>query len=170
MNSWEILGLGPAATAEQVHAAHRRLIRRYHPDRAPTGMRRQYEERAKQINAAKDELLSPSRRHLYRPAPGSTSAQRATGVQPDTARTRVEVDRTPPPEPVPPWHVEPESLLTSRQPSRIQTRSAASMRIRLGSGSVLGVMVIGYFVVLGIALIGWFVTALYPAVAAILAH
>jgi len=46
-----ILGVGPAATPEEIRAAHRRLIRAVHPDAGGTaGL-------AAQLNAARDRLL-----------------------------------------------------------------------------------------------------------------
>lgn len=58
---YEVLGLFPGATLEQVKKAHRTLAKRYHPDRfvgAPESERRQAEARMIQVNGAYSELLS----------------------------------------------------------------------------------------------------------------
>ncbi len=48
-----ILGLPPAADAEDIRAAHRRLIAAVHPDRGGSA------ELARRINLARDTLLAP---------------------------------------------------------------------------------------------------------------
>jgi DnaJ domain len=46
-----ILGVGPSADAEEIRAAHRRIIAQVHPDKGGSG------ELARRVNAARDRLL-----------------------------------------------------------------------------------------------------------------
>lgn len=46
-----VLGVGPSASADDIRAAHRRLIAQVHPDKGGTG------ELARRVNAARDRLL-----------------------------------------------------------------------------------------------------------------
>lgn len=58
-NYYEILGLCPGASKEQIEDAKKGLARLWHPDRAPEGKKEEYEEMMKSINTAADELLNP---------------------------------------------------------------------------------------------------------------
>ena len=49
----EVLGIGPNAGAEEVRAAHRRLVSALHPDKGGSA------ELTRRINAARDKLLRP---------------------------------------------------------------------------------------------------------------
>jgi len=51
MEARSVLGVGPSADADEIRAAHRRLIARVHPDKGGTG------ELARRVNAARDRLL-----------------------------------------------------------------------------------------------------------------
>jgi DnaJ domain len=53
--AWSILGLAPGASADEIKAAHRRLMTRLHPDHGGSGYL------AAQLNLAKDFLLSRQR-------------------------------------------------------------------------------------------------------------
>lgn len=55
----EVLGVDRCATEETIRAAHRRLVRRWHPDRRPDD--RDAGERIKTINGARDALLLAGR-------------------------------------------------------------------------------------------------------------
>lgn len=58
---YEVLGLFPGASLEQVKKAHRKLAKRYHPDRfanASEPERREAESKMILVNGAYDELLS----------------------------------------------------------------------------------------------------------------
>ena len=59
----EVLGVGPAASAEEIASAYRDMARKYHPDRVE-GLGPEFEElatrRMKQINAAYRELRGPA--------------------------------------------------------------------------------------------------------------
>ncbi|SOB79666.1 DnaJ domain-containing protein [Sphingomonas guangdongensis] len=47
----EVLGIGAGASAEEIRAAHRRLVTATHPDRGGSA------ELTRQLNAARDQLL-----------------------------------------------------------------------------------------------------------------
>lgn len=58
---YEVLGLFPGASLEQVKRAHRKLAKQHHPDRygnADPAERRAAEQRMVQVNAAYAELLA----------------------------------------------------------------------------------------------------------------
>lgn len=58
---YEVLGLFPGASLEQVKKAHRKLAKKYHPDRfagSPEAEARQAAERMVRVNAAYAEVLS----------------------------------------------------------------------------------------------------------------
>ena len=54
--AYEVLGLGPGATAEEIRAAHHRLMKGVHPDQGGSNYL------ASRINAAKDRLLKKAKR------------------------------------------------------------------------------------------------------------
>ena len=69
---YRVLGVKPNATAEEIHAAYRRLARAYHPDCYPgsTGSL----VRMARVNVAKSVLLDPNTRAAY-----DLSRKRASG-------------------------------------------------------------------------------------------
>jgi len=57
---WQVLGVRPDATREEIVAAYKRRISEYHPDktqRLGAEIQAQAEQRSKEINAAYDEAL-----------------------------------------------------------------------------------------------------------------
>lgn len=58
---YDLLGIDPGASPEEIQRAYRRLARRHHPDVAPNGDR----ARMAEINAAWAVLGDPTRRRIY---------------------------------------------------------------------------------------------------------
>ena len=57
MNPYEILGVTPSSTPEEIRSAYMALVKKYHPDRyQDSALKKQAEEKMKQINAAYDML------------------------------------------------------------------------------------------------------------------
>lgn len=57
MNPYEILGVSPSASPEEIRSAYMALVKKYHPDRyQDSDLKKQAEEKMKQINAAYDML------------------------------------------------------------------------------------------------------------------
>src|ERR1700728_782034 len=82
---YEVLGVGRAATAEEIQRAYRKLARTYHPDvnKDPTA-----ERRFQEISEAYDVLSDPETRRRY-DAFGPEFRQVPDDVDPDTwARAR----------------------------------------------------------------------------------
>lgn len=65
LDAYRELGVSPGASAETIRQAYLALVRRYHPDRAPTGRAAEYEERMKRINTAYELLRDPESRQRY---------------------------------------------------------------------------------------------------------
>ena len=62
-NPYDILGVKPDASAEQIRGAYRRLARKLHPDLNPGD--RAAEERFKRVSAAYDLLGDPDKRARF---------------------------------------------------------------------------------------------------------
>jgi len=60
---YKVLGVSKNASAEELKQAHRKLVRKYHPDRNPGD--EAAEERFKEIQAAYDVLSDPDKRKQY---------------------------------------------------------------------------------------------------------
>ena len=62
INYYDLLGVSPDASAEEIHRAYRRLARRYHPD---TGAGAQERARFHQLSNAYEVLRDPGQRARY---------------------------------------------------------------------------------------------------------
>jgi curved DNA-binding protein CbpA len=62
---YHILGVSRTVTDEELKSAWRKLLRVYHPDVAPSGRQKEYEERAKAINEAYQVLSDHEKRAVY---------------------------------------------------------------------------------------------------------
>jgi molecular chaperone DnaJ len=60
---YKVLGVAKGASDEEIKKAHRKLVRRYHPDRNPDDPRA--EEKFKEIQGAYDTLSDPEKRKEY---------------------------------------------------------------------------------------------------------
>ena len=57
MNPYQVLGVSPSDTKEEIHSAYLSLVKKYHPDRyQDSALKQQAEDKMKQINAAYDML------------------------------------------------------------------------------------------------------------------
>ena len=75
MNPYEVLGVSPSASAEEIREAYMKLVKKYHPDRyQDSDLKKQAEDKMKQINAAYDQLTKKQNTG----GPGSSGAYRAT--------------------------------------------------------------------------------------------
>lgn len=72
MNPYEVLGVSQNATDEEIKAAYRKLVKRYHPDRFASDPEKQAaaSEKLKQVNAAYD-MITKMKQGNYTQAGGS---------------------------------------------------------------------------------------------------
>lgn len=72
MNPYEVLGVSQNATDEEIKAAYRKLVKKYHPDRFASDPAKQAaaSEKLKQVNAAYD-MLTKMKQGNYSQASGS---------------------------------------------------------------------------------------------------
>ncbi len=65
MNPYEVLGLKPGASQEEIKAAYKKLIKQYHPDQyGDNPLRNLAEEKMREINAAYDQLTKNYRKQF----------------------------------------------------------------------------------------------------------
>ncbi|GFR44488.1 hypothetical protein Agub_g5751, partial [Astrephomene gubernaculifera] len=62
---YTILGVPPSASSRDIRAAYRSLMRRFHPDRAPEGLRAQLQELCALLNQIAETLSDEDSRALY---------------------------------------------------------------------------------------------------------
>ncbi len=67
MNPYEVLGVSPSASPEEIRSAYMALVKKYHPDRyQDSALKKQAEDKMKQINAAYDMLTKePKQSQAY---------------------------------------------------------------------------------------------------------
>src|ERR687885_973960 len=76
-NLYELLGLSKEASQDGIRQAHRKLVRKYHPDTNPEDP--QAEERFKEVQRAYEVLSNPEKRQEYDKRFHTSSRQRSTG-------------------------------------------------------------------------------------------
>lgn len=90
---YELLGVSPRASTDEIRAAYRRLARRHHPD-TQTGADPEAAETARRmmaaLNSAWEVLGNPTRRHAY--DAGLTTAWRPLPPDPDPTTADHDVD------------------------------------------------------------------------------
>jgi hypothetical protein len=137
---YKALEVDPEASTETIEAAHRSLIRRFHPDRAQD--RDNALEHTKRLNVARDWLTDPARRASYdrarlrlempsaqaRPPRPAASAARPASPRPEPSASRTD------PEPAP----------TTRPRSNTTASSLRSSdRLKRWKGTLLGLGGVG---------------------------
>lgn len=72
MNPYEVLGVSPSASPEEIRSAYMALVKKYHPDRyQDSELKKQAEDKMKKINAAYDMLTKePKQGQSYGPGYG----------------------------------------------------------------------------------------------------
>ncbi len=96
-NPYEILGVKESATDEEIKAAYKVLVKKYHPDRhANNPLEDLAEEKLRQVNMAYDEIndiRNGKSRNTYGGASGSGGyGGRRTSVSPEFAEVRRDID------------------------------------------------------------------------------
>lgn len=87
MTLYDVLGVEPDATADELRRAYRQLVRTYHPDRHVTEtaeVQKWAEERLREVTSAWSELGDPHRRRLYDISLSRANA-RSRAAQPERA-------------------------------------------------------------------------------------
>src|ERR1700682_4138641 len=109
MSYYDLLGVPPEATAEQIRAAYRTLVQLFHPDRLAhlkPESRLFAEERLKALNRAYEVLGDPARRAAYdyanTPRPPAPPESRSPSRPEARSTARPEQWSQPPPRPAQP--------------------------------------------------------------------
>src|SRR5438105_2999750 len=114
MSYYDLLGVPPEATAEEIRAAYRTLVQLFHPDRLAhlkLESRQFAEERLKALNRAYEVLGDPARRAAYdyantprpsEPRPPEARSPTASSRPDPRSRARPEQWSQPPPRPAQP--------------------------------------------------------------------
>lgn len=81
MDPYEVLGVSPSASPEEIRSAYMALVKKYHPDRyQDSNLKKQAEDKMKKINAAYDMLTKkPSGGSSSSYGPGSSQSSYGTG-------------------------------------------------------------------------------------------
>lgn len=77
---YALLGIDKTVTKEQIKKAYKKLALKYHPDRAPDNLKKEYEEKFKEINEAAAVLGDDKKRQQYDQF-GTDSFQGGNGFQ-----------------------------------------------------------------------------------------
>ncbi|MBQ6496755.1 MAG: DnaJ domain-containing protein [Firmicutes bacterium] len=86
MNPYEVLGIKEGASEEEIRAAYRELVKKYHPDKYQNNpLADLAEEKLQEINEAYDMLMKGS-------SSGQQSYSNSTGISPDYMQARRYID------------------------------------------------------------------------------
>src|ERR687897_3770808 len=96
---YTILDVPPSASAEKIRSAHRRLVKRYHPDLYSTDAdKERATEQLRRINEAYRILSNPQRRREYDKRHLQQSTANRASTHPEAAGTqRASASKSPPP-------------------------------------------------------------------------
>ena len=80
MNPYQVLGVSETATDEEVKAAYRRMVKKYHPDRyTDSALKEQASEKLKEVNAAYDAIVKIRKGEDRGDGPGGNSSAYGMG-------------------------------------------------------------------------------------------